>query len=362
MRWRFAILLAASLMTSAKVSMADPFTLQTFRVLLGSDLGTLEAFLVRPSEPGRYPLVVLAHGSPRSAADRPAMTPLAMLPEAMEFASRGWAAAVVMRRGYGNSDGGWAETYGSCDNPNYVTAGAAGAADLKLALEFLSHRQDIDPMRLMAVGVSAGGFATVALTVDPPPGLVAAISFAGGRGSLEADKDCRSDKLVEAFRTFGQRSRVPMLWVYAANDHFFGPALAQQLADAFKSGGGKLDFVAASSFGSDGHGLFSPSGIPVWTGYVDTFLKKQNLVLRADPIPVPRPPLTPPSALSANGRKAFESYLISGPHKAFAVSPDGAFGWKTGMRTAEAASAAALKFCQQNAAHCDVMFVDDAAR
>jgi dienelactone hydrolase len=262
-----------------------------------------------------------------------------------------------MRRGYGNSDGGWAETYGSCDNPNYV---AAGAADLKTSLEFLSHWQDIDPTRLMAVGVSAGGFATVALTADPPAGLVAAISFAGGRGSLEADKDCRPDKLTEAFSTFGKRSRVPMLWVYTANDHFFGPALAQQLADAFKSGGGNVDFVAAPAFGNDGHGLFSAAGIPVWTGYVDTFLKKQNLALRSEPIPIPRPALTPPVALSANGRKSFEAYLISGPHKAFAMAPDGAFGWRTGMRTIDAARAGALKNCQQNATHCDILFVDDA--
>ena len=54
-----------------------------------------------------------------------------MLPQALEFARRGWAAAIVMRRGYGGSDGGWAETFGPCDNPNYIAAGKAGAADLR---------------------------------------------------------------------------------------------------------------------------------------------------------------------------------------------------------------------------------------
>ena len=58
----------ALLMSSAHPSAADPFVQQPFRVLLGSDLGALEALLVRPSEPGRYPLVLLAHGSPRSPA------------------------------------------------------------------------------------------------------------------------------------------------------------------------------------------------------------------------------------------------------------------------------------------------------
>ena len=44
-----------------------------------------------------------------------------------------------------------------------------------------------------AVGVSAGGFATVALTASAPQGLVAAINFAGGRGSLSADEVCEED-------------------------------------------------------------------------------------------------------------------------------------------------------------------------
>jgi len=76
---------------------------------------------------------------------------------------------------------------------------------------------------------------------------------------------------------------------------------------------------------------------------------------------VPRPALTAPAMLSANGRNAFESYLISPPHKAFALSRDGRFGWQSGQRTTAAASGGALKFCRQGAKTCDVMFVDDAA-
>jgi dienelactone hydrolase len=362
MRWQRIFLVVCLLLAGAVAARADdPFVVQPLRILLPSDLGTLEALLVRPNEPGRYPLALISHGSPRSGAERPEMTPLAMLPQALEFARRGWAALIVMRRGYGGSDGGWAEGFGSCGNANYTTAGEAGAADLKLALEFVSHRPDIDPARMIAVGVSAGGFATVALTADPPPGLVAAISFAGGRGSQQADQVCEPEKLVAAFRAFGARSRIPMLWVYAENDHFFGPALAQQLREAFTAGGGNVDFIAAPAFGNDGHGLFSPAGIPVWTPHVDAFLQKQNLTLRDAPLPLPVPDLTAPPQLGDNGQKALAVYAIDAPHKAFAVAPDGAFGWRSGLRTTEAARAGALKACQQHAAHCDVMFIDDAA-
>jgi dienelactone hydrolase len=349
------------LAAAARAGAASPFVLEPFRVLLPGDLGTLEALFVRPSDPGRYPLALLAHGSPRAPAARTAMTPLAMLPQALEFARRGWAVVIVMRRGYGNSDGGWAEGFGACDSANYIAAGKAGAADLRTTLEFVAHRDDVDPARMIAVGVSAGGFATVALAADPPPGLVAAISFAGGRGSQESDHVCHPERLIDAFAAFGRTARVPMLWVYAENDHFFGPALAQELRSAFTRGGGSIDFVAAPAFGEDGHSLFSPAGIPQWTPYVDDFLRRQNLALRAAPLPLPQPAIAAPKILGASGQQAFATFLIDAPHKAFALSPDGHFGWQSGMRTVDAARAGALKFCQQSGAACSVGFVDDAA-
>ena len=322
----------------------------------------LEALLVRPNDPGRYPLALISHGSPRSAAERLQMTPWAMLPQAVEFARRGWAAVVVLRRGYGGSDGGWAEDYGPCTDPNYVAAGNAGAADLKAAISFLGGRPDIDISRMIAVGVSAGGFATVALTADPPPRLAAAISFAGGRGSPHNGENCREDRLIDAFRLWGQRSRVPMLWVYAENDRYFGPKLAQELKEAFTSGEANVEFIAAPPFGTEGHKLFSPAGISAWSGDVDAFLQRQHLVLRTTLLPpLPRPALDPPAGLSVNGRTAFDAYLVSAPHKAFAISRHGHFGWQSGMRTIEAAKAGALQYCRDGGNVCDVMFVDDAA-
>jgi dienelactone hydrolase len=261
-----SLLLAVGIVLAVLPCAAAEFHQEEFRIPFASGSGSYEALLVRPDEPGQYPLALINHGSPRSAADRPNMSPLSMLPEALEFARRGWAAVVVMRRGYGGSNGSWAESYGACNNPDYLAAAKAAASDLKMANDYLVKQRDIDGSRIISVGVSAGGFATVALTVDPPPGLVAAISFAGGRGSLEADQDCRADRLVDAYRTMGKTSRVPMLWVYAENDHFFGPQLAQQLRQAFTSGGGNVEFIRAPAFRDEGHFLFSQGGIPVWSG------------------------------------------------------------------------------------------------
>ena len=67
-RRRIVLVLCLVLGTGAVARADGPFMLQPFRVLLGGDLGGLEALLVRPSDPGRYPLALLAHGSPRSGA------------------------------------------------------------------------------------------------------------------------------------------------------------------------------------------------------------------------------------------------------------------------------------------------------
>jgi dienelactone hydrolase len=352
---------AAFMVISAVRCAAGEFVQENLRIpLAAAGPRGLEAVLVRPDEPGRYPLALISHGSPRLRADFADMTPLGLLTEAIEFARRGFAAVVVMRRGYGGSGGGWGEDAGGCTNPDYLAAERSAVVDLKATIDYVTKRPDVDGSRMIAVGVSAGGFATVALTSSPPPGLVAAISFAGGRGSLADDQICREDRLIEAYRVFGKTSRVPMLWVYAANDHFFGPDLAVKFKDAFTSSGGHVEFIPAPAFGKDGHALFSTAGIPLWTVYVDAFLKQQNLVLRATPLPPPpAPAIAAPAALRANGRTAFETYKISAPHKAFAFAPDGGFGWQSGMRTTEAARLAALKYCHEHASNCSVGFVDD---
>ena len=322
----------------------------------------LEALLVRSDQAGRQPLVLINHGSPRQADARREMSPLVYVPQAIEFARRGWAVVVVMRRGYGDSGGAFAEGIGSCRNPDYASAGATSAADLRAALVHLSKRPDVDSARMISVGQSAGGFGTVALSADPPQGLLAGINFAGGRGSQADDEVCREERLIEAMRGFGRRSRLPMLWVYTENDRYFGPELSRRMHAAFASAGGNAEFILAPPFGRDGHSLFSPGGIPQWTPHVDKFLQGQNLVLRRELLPPPpAPAVTPPSELSTEGRRAFESYLAAAPHKAFAVSPRGSYGWRSGRRTVDEARHGALENCRKNSSDCRIVAVDDAA-
>jgi hypothetical protein len=140
------------------------------------------------------------------------------------------------------------------------------------------------------------------------------------------------------------------------------PELVEKFKDAFTAGGGIVTFVRVPAFGEDGHNLFSsPRGIPIWTAYVDKYLKSQNLVLRPNRLPRPGENIHLPKSLLANGRKSFSDYLDEPPHKAFAVSGRGGFAWRSGQRTVDEAKAGALELCNKAGGNCSVIVIDDAA-
>jgi dienelactone hydrolase len=354
-----AALLAVLIVSVTMQRAADGFHREDLRIAMtAAGPAGLEAMLVRPSGSGRYPLALISHGAPRDPAARTTMSPYRMYRQAMEFARRGFAALVVMRRGYGVSGGRYAESSGPCADRNYLRSARASAEDLAAAIRAMENRNDVSTDGMIAVGSSAGGLASIALSAAAPSGLVAAISFAGGRGSRGDDDVCDEAALVRAFAALGRTSRIPMLWVYAENDKFFGRDLAHRMHAAFTGAGGRAQLIDAPAFGDDGHTLFS-RGIPLWTPMVDRFLREQNLgtlELAAAPLPAA---LSPPPWLREKGRSAFAAYLAASPHKAFAVSPTGSFSYRGAQRSTVAAQDAALAGCAKFATDCAVYAVDE---
>jgi dienelactone hydrolase len=318
----------------------------------------LQALFIRPNVSGRYPLVVLSHGAPRDADYRRKMSPYGLLPVAMEFVRRGYAVVIVMRRGYGTSGGNYLEGVACERDGNFTASGLTAAADIRAALDFVSKREDVDPNVMIAAGESAGGFSSIALSSNAPRGLVAVISFAGGRGSTGPHQICQQDKLVQAFANYGKTSRIPTLWIYAENDSFFGPKVAQQFFNAFRSTGGIAEFIAHPSHGEDGHN-FIYRGIDLWSAYVDDFLRKHKLPRSDVLIEIPVANLPPPPKLSESGLRSFQDFLRAGPNKAFAVASDGAYGWQAGLATREDATERALERCRKHARDCELYVVND---
>jgi dienelactone hydrolase len=175
---------------------------------------------------------------------------------------------VPIRRGYAGQ-GRWAENYGGCERANYYDAGLAGARDIEAAIAAVSKQPRIDRKRIVLMGWSAGGWASLAAATKG--GILGVVNFAAGRGSKGPDEVCEPEHLVEAARRYGKASRVPELWIYSLNDRFFGPDIAHRMYDAFVAAGAKAEFVAAPAFGDDGHRYFT--AIPAWRGRVDKFLR-----------------------------------------------------------------------------------------
>ena len=228
MRTVVAVLLLALLTIIARadeVTELPGLVRQTLRLPLADQPAQgLEALVIRPEGPGPFPLALITHGLPRSPAEVPLSRPQTYTSPAIGFAQRGFAAVIVMRRGYGRSSGLFAEALGPCDERNYVRAGRAAATDVLAALADLRRESWVDPTRVVLVGHSMGGFAVLAAVADTPPeGVRGVISFAGAVGSPRPDFICQPDRLIEADRLFGRTARIPSLWIFAENDHYFGP-------------------------------------------------------------------------------------------------------------------------------------------
>ncbi len=272
---RTKVLFAAALAALAGSAAATGLDETVLRVPV-SDRGetvTIDVTVFKPEGHGPFPIAVLSHGSPRSARERRAMGRMRMATQAEPFVAMGFAVLVPTRRGYGDSGGEWSEGYGSCAHPDYYDAGLESAVDLRAAVDAVRHEPWADAHRVLLVGQSAGGFGSVAASSAPFEGLAGVVNFAGGRGSLAADRVCGEARLVEAMARYGSAARVPELWIYSANDRFFGPALARRMYRAFVGAGGHAEYVEAPSSGIDGHGYFARA-VDDWAPRVAAFVRR----------------------------------------------------------------------------------------
>lgn len=242
-------------------------------VVSGVEQAYIDVTVFRPEGAGPFPVVVLSHGSPRSAEDRRREGRQRLAAQSERFLAMGYAVLVPTRRGYGGSGGKWAEAYGSCGDPDYHSAGLETARDLRAAVDAIRGEPWADTTRVVLAGQSAGGFGSVAASATDFEGLVAVVNFAGGRGSMGPDNVCGAGRLVEAMGRYGQRAKVPELWIYSENDRFFGPSLARRMHEAFTRTGGNAELFQAPATGLDGHGYFARA-MDDWAPRVAAFLEK----------------------------------------------------------------------------------------
>ena len=256
----------------------------------------LEGRLYRPESEGRFPLVVLLHGSCGKRCRRNFPESLLATP-AKVFARSGYVAYTFNRIGYGNSTGyKWKdhrffERMGDCSEQNYMRSARESGLQARLVIETLIRQnlKYVDTGKILAVGQSGGGVAVFGLTEGPKPhghltGLRAVISTAGNQGARCAQGNFSgptyfNENMIEMYKTFGRVSKIPALMVYAKND----PRTVNTASwrDAYNKSGGKAKLVVLPNQGSspkEAHGYFYKSwSTEAWKPHFNAFLSSIDL-------------------------------------------------------------------------------------
>jgi dienelactone hydrolase len=245
----------------------------------------LHARVCRPADAGPSTLVLINHGSPPNAYERPKIQLGRCDQEAAHwFLTRGYVVAYVLRRGYGDNGGRWAEDTGGCNTPDFFHAGLETAVDIDAAIEVLTELPFVKPDRAVVVGQSAGGWGAIAYDAARHPKVAAFIVMAGGRGGHHNNRpgeNCRPDLLAHAAGRFGKTASTPMLWIYTRNDSYFGPSIARALWHEFTAAGGKAELEQPGDFGDDGHRLFfGPGGSVIWGPLFERYLADREITVR----------------------------------------------------------------------------------
>ena len=221
------------------------------------------AWLFRPPGEGPFPLALIAHASTQNVLRRAQMPQPEYPALSAWLVARGFAVLVPERPGHGLTGGRYLEDQGGCDEANYSRSGYATADSITAALDYLRGQPFIRRDGTVIVGHSAGGWGALALAAEGPQGIAMIIAFAPGRGGHANDfpnQVCAPHALMLAVAEFGEGARVPVLWLVAANDSYFSPELSRRMADAFRAGGGKVDFRVLAASGGEGHWLAETDG------------------------------------------------------------------------------------------------------
>ncbi|MEC5160474.1 MULTISPECIES: alpha/beta hydrolase family protein [unclassified Janthinobacterium] len=321
----------------------------------------LETTVFRPSGTGPFPLLVINHGK---QPGNPQMQKRdRFLYMATAFVRRGYAVMVPMRTGFARSSGSYAD-YGC----NMTANGYAQAEDVLDAIRYARGQSWVDADRIVVAGQSYGGLASMALAAQQVPGVRGVINIAGGLRVDGGQCDWQS-ALVKAFANFGARNQIASLWMYGANDSYFGPHLVGRMYRSFVHSGGTATLRVFPAFKRDAHVMLaSRDGEKVWLPDVERFLRQIDMPT-AEVYAVAEPP-TPARTdfaslddveavpyLPDSGREAYREFLGRLTPRAFALSASGAWGW---AEEGESPDERAVAACQiKSSKPCRLYTVDD---
>jgi hypothetical protein len=155
--------------------------------------------------------------------------------------------------------------------------------------------------------------------------------------------------------TFGSRTTVPTLWLYAENDSLFPPALAKSMHEAYVRAGGRAELRVFPPVLGDGHALYMDFSARVkWLRALDVFMQANRLpnanLARVDEV-------MSTSRLAANTRAVVEEYFSTPAPKLLVVTASGRGAyWVANPTDIEGARKRVLSSCREKSgAECTVV-------
>ncbi|MGH8634569.1 MAG: dienelactone hydrolase family protein [Burkholderiales bacterium] len=297
----------------------------------------LETTIFTPEGEGPFPVVVINHGK---ALGNPSFQDrYRPLPAVRYFMQRGYLVAVPMRQGFSKSTGMYVGA--GC---NVESNGRVQAEDVQAVLDYLVAQPRVDKDRLFVIGQSHGGWTTLAFGTLNHPGVRGLVNFAGGL----RQEQCAGweGTLARAAGSYGAETKLPSLWFYGDNDSYFSSYTFRQMHERYTASQGRATLVAFGNFGTDAHTMFSArAGQKIWQPEMSRFLQQVGLpheiVLPqyGGPAPMAAPPRTDYAPLEKveavpyvkeKGRAGYAAFLTKDFSRAFAIAPNGAWGWASG--------------------------------
>lgn len=170
----------------------------------------------------------------------------------------------------------------NCQVSEWFAALPQSLQDLDAVMEFAEKIPGAIPGAVTLVGVSRGGFLSVAYAAEGKhkSKIRSVVNFVGG-WVAQAEDQCPQDFNAIAFERYGMETKIPMLWLYGADDLFYGNSSVNSYIDIFKKAGGIADFHLIEGVPENGHWLAQYP--PKWRRLVDDFLRSTNSAAGSNP-------------------------------------------------------------------------------
>ncbi|MES2400153.1 MAG: dipeptidyl aminopeptidase [Pseudomonadota bacterium] len=260
----------------------------TLPLVIDGSVRQVITHVYRPAGAGSFPLVIFSHCRAPKQADRDKLQYPVLVGHANYWLRKGVAVVAPVRPGYGETGGADRENSstrwrdGVCTTDPDFTRVGRNASDVVVAVHGWAVQQPwVRKDRILLEGQSVGGLTTVAASTLHLAGVMANVNFAGGSGGspdISPGKSCKPGNLSKTYAEFGRLTRLPSLWLYAENDHFWGAEAPRQWHQAFKTGGSDTEFMQTGPLPDhDGHSLLTYGG-RMWSVPLDAFVKKIGLL------------------------------------------------------------------------------------